>query len=263
MKKLLFAVFCFSLVAVACHPQRSSGADTGAVPEREESFVAPAVIPADIVARINENRAEFIPALEAVISADAQGELILVDKQHFLDQSFIPAGLVPVSSGRSYVPGRAGLSLTPRAEAALEEMSAAARLDGVTLVVSSTYRSYDYQAQVYARNVKQMGQAAADRESAKPGASQHQLGTAVDFGSITDEYADTAAGKWLAANAARFGWSLSFPRGYEPVTGYRWECWHYRYVGKDAAALQNAWFGGVQQYMIVFIDAWKNRAAAR
>ncbi|MCE1197115.1 D-alanyl-D-alanine carboxypeptidase family protein, partial [bacterium] len=86
-------------------------------------------------------------------------------------------------------------------------------------------------------------------------ASQHQLGTAADFGSITDEFAGTAAGKWVAANAGRFGFSLSFPKGLEPVTGYLWESWHFRYIGKEAAALQEEYFGGVQHYLIVFLDA--------
>ena len=110
---------------------------------------------------------------------------------------------------------------------------------------------------MYNRNVREMGQAAADRESARPGTSQHQLGTVIDFGSITDDFADTKAGKWLAENAASFGWSLSFPQGYEDVTGYRWECWHYRYIGKKAADFQKKWFSDVQQFMLEFIDAWK------
>ena len=129
--------------------------------------------------------------------------------------------------------------------------------DGITLVVSSTFRSYDYQKMIYERNVKQMGKEAADRESAVPGTSQHQLGTAVDFGSITDDFAETKAGKWLEANAMKYGWSLSFPQGYEPVTGYRWECWHYRYIGIPACAFQEKWFKNVQQYMMEFIYAWK------
>lgn len=138
-------------------------------------------------------------------------------------------------------------------------MAAAARADGVTLVVSSTYRSWDYQKKVYERNVRELGREAADRESAMPGASQHQLGTAVDFGSITDAFAETKAGLWLVENAYAYGWSLSFPDGYEAVTGFRWESWHYRYVGIEAASLQREWFGDVQQYMIEFVDAWKRK----
>jgi D-alanyl-D-alanine carboxypeptidase len=132
-------------------------------------------------------------------------------------------------------------------------MAAAARRDGITLVVSSAYRSYDYQVGVYNRIVREMGQEAADRESARPGHSQHQTGLAADFGSIDDSFALTAAGRWMAANAPRFGWSLSFPDGYESVTGYRWESWHFRYVGKDLATLIDRYFNGIQQYALRFL----------
>ena len=98
-------------------------------------------------------------------------------------------------SDDNYVFYRNDLSLRIPAEKSLRLMGEGAKQDGITLVVSSTFRSYDYQKIVYERNVKQMGQEAADRESARPGTSQHQLGTAVDFGSITDEFAETKAGK--------------------------------------------------------------------
>jgi D-alanyl-D-alanine carboxypeptidase len=59
-------------------------------------------------------------------------------------------------------------------------------------------------------------------------------------------------------NAARFGWSLSFPEGYEDVNGYDWESWHYRYVGPELAAFIDAYFGGIQQYALQFIHEWEN-----
>ncbi len=101
-----------------------------------------------------------------------------------------------------------------------------------------------------------MGEAAADRESARAGQSQHQLGLAVDFGSIDDSFAETAAAAWLAVNASRRGWSLSYPKGLETVTGYRWESWHYRYLGTAAAALERKRFVGVQQYALAFLEEW-------
>lgn len=199
----------------------------------------------------------FLAELAAVLDADTDGLLVLVDKMHYLDAAYVPQDLVSLEKGASYIPNRAGLSLRRPAEQALERMAAASLRDGVTLVASSTYRSYEYQEGVYGRNVRELGQAAADRESARPGTSQHQLGTVVDFGSITDDFAETKAGRWLAANAGDFGFSLSFPDGYEDITGYRWECWHYRYIGKEAAALQKKYFGDIQQYMMEFIDMWK------
>jgi D-alanyl-D-alanine carboxypeptidase len=187
---------------------------------------------------------------------------LLVDKQHPLPDGYEPDDLVELENG-SYRTGRAGLMLRSAAAAALDEMAWTARAEGLTLVASSTYRSYDYQVEVYSRNVREMGQAAADRESARPGYSQHQLGLIVDFGSITDAFAETKEGIWLAANASRFGWSLSFPDGYEETTGYRWECWHYRYVGKELAEFIDNYFDGIQQYALQFINEWERESAAQ
>jgi D-alanyl-D-alanine carboxypeptidase len=136
-------------------------------------------------------------------------------------------------------------------------MAQAARADGVTLTASSAYRSFDYQTEVYNRNVRMSGQETADRESSRPGFSQHQLGLAVDFGSITDAFAGTAAGRWILVNGPKYGWSLSFPDGYEQLTGYRWESWHYRYVDTALAAFIDTWFGGIQQYALQFIHEWE------
>jgi len=223
----------------------------------EKTFTAPSSIPRKMIDRINTERDKFIPALEGLIASDHDNLLNLVDKTHPLPALFIPPDLAVLAPGRSYVVGKTGLSLRRPVEAGLDIMATEAQKGGVTLLVSSSYRSFDYQKQVYERNVKQMGQTAADRESARPGMSQHQTGCAIDFGSITDDYAKTKAGIWLAQNAEKYGWSLSFPEGYEKITGYRWECWHYRFIGVDAAAFQKEWFGDVQQYMMEFIDAWK------
>jgi D-alanyl-D-alanine carboxypeptidase len=187
---------------------------------------------------------------------------MLVDKQHSLPADYAPDDLVDLGAYQgspSYRLNRTPLMLRKAAADSLQEMAAAACADGVTLVVSSTYRSYDYQDQVYNRNVREMGREAADRESARPGRSQHQTGLVADFGSIDDSFAQTAAGRWMAANAPRFGWSLSFPDGYEHITGYRWESWHFRYVGKDLAAFIDRYFDGIQQYALRFIHEWEAR----
>jgi D-alanyl-D-alanine carboxypeptidase len=178
-----------------------------------------------------------------------------VDKQHGLPDGYEPDDLVELAGG-SYQVNRK-LLLRAAAAEALETMATAARADGVTLIASSAYRSYEYQAEVYARNVRESGQETADRESSRPGYSQHQTGLAVDFGSIDDSFAQTQAGRWLLVNGSRFGLSLSFPDGYEAVTGYRWESWHYRYVGTDLAAFIDTWFGGIQQYALRFIHEWE------
>lgn len=257
--KLQFPGIMFCIVSCAAISGAAFGQETGKS-AGTAVFYAPESIPVALLQAMNSGKDSFFAELDRVVSRDCHGLLVLVDKKNALDSDYEPKDLVPLTANKSYLCNKAGMYLRAPAEAALEEMAAAARRDGVTLVVSSAYRSREYQKTVYERNVRELGQAAADRESARPGTSQHQLGTAVDFGSITDAFAQTVAGKWLAANAGSYGWSLSFPEGYETVTGYRWESWHYRYVGVGATAFQQRWFGGIQQYMIEFIDAWRTYA---
>jgi len=212
----------------------------------------------EIAHRILENQESFLHDLEKLLLKDTMNLLRLVDKKHFLEKEDNPKDIIPLKPNNAYLLNRNDLSLRDFVEDALRKMSFAAKEEGVTIVASSTYRSYEYQDGLYERNVKELGREVADRESARPGTSQHQLGTVVDFGSITDEFALTKAGIWLDQNASRFGFSLSFPQGYEEVTGYRWESWHYRYIGLEACLFQEAYFNNIQQYMLEFIHLWKN-----
>jgi D-alanyl-D-alanine carboxypeptidase len=217
-----------------------------------------AEIPPEVIRETASLAAEgpaFILDLLAAVEGDPYLRL-LVDKKTPLPSGYEPEDLTELGGG-SYLAGRSGLLLRRAAADALEEMAAAAAAEGITLTVSSAYRSFTYQKEVYARNVRQMGQEAADRESARPGYSQHQTGLAADFGSIDDSFAQTDAGRWILVNAGRFGWSLSFPQGYEEHTGYRWESWHYRYVGRELAHFIDTYFGGIQQYTLQFLRAWE------
>ncbi|HAH62837.1 MAG TPA: peptidase M15 [Treponema sp.] len=210
----------------------------------------------------------FLSDLDRVLRFDASGAeddiplLTLADRQHPLPDGYAPKQLVQLVKNTDYTINRADLSLRPEASEALSALGRAARSDGVTLLVSSTYRSYEYQKTVYEKWVELDGQEEADRESARPGTSQHQLGTAADFGSISDDFAATSMGAWMTAHAAEYGWSLSFPQGYENVTGYRWESWHFRYVGKDACMFQKKYFSDIQQFMLEFVHAWKSAAVS-
>ncbi len=206
---------------------------------------------------IQQNAKDFIAEFEQVYKNDKDFLLVLVDKTHHLAKDYKPEDLIPLSNNDYYSVSRNDLSLRVPVAKALQVMAAGALEDNVWLLVSSTFRSYEYQEKLFARWVEIDGLEEAERESARAGTSQHQLGTAIDFGSIDDSFAQTKAGKWLDENAAKYGFSLSFPQGYEPVTGYRWECWHYRYIGVDACKLQEKWFGDIQQYMMEFIDAWE------
>ncbi|MDR2730615.1 MAG: M15 family metallopeptidase [Treponema sp.] len=181
---------------------------------------------------------------------------ILVDKEHPLDSGYEPDDLIGLKNA-SYRVNRNDLTLRSAAAASLEEMARTAKEAGLTLLASSAYRSFEYQTTVYERNVREMGKTAADRESARPGHSQHQLGLVIDFGSIDDSFARTKESQWLSANASRYGWSLSYPEEYESLTGYRWESWHYRYVGKELAYFIDTWFDGIQQHALRFIHEYE------
>lgn len=210
----------------------------------------------------NGDPEEFLADLHRVLEVeknfrtDDLSLYYLIDKKHAVGSDYVPRDLVPVKGNELWNVSRNDLSLRPEAYAALEDLSRAALNDGIKLLVSSTYRSYQYQEGLFNRYVKQDGLELAERYSARPGTSQHQLGVAIDFGSITDDWGDTKMGKWVYDHAADFGWSLSFPQGYEDVTGYMWECWHFRYIGKEACRFQKKWFGNIQQFMLEFLDAW-------
>ena len=200
---------------------------------------------------------EFLSDLEIVLSEEIDDQFRLVDKKNYLPDGYVPKNLTKLTKNDHYIINRNDLSLIQYVEEALCVMADAAKEDGITLVVSSTYRSFEYQTNLFNRYVKQDGYEEAVRYSAPPGTSQHQMGVAIDFGTIDDSFAETKQGKWLNTNAWKYGWSLSFPEGYEDITGYMWECWHFRYLGKNACTFQKKYFSDIQQYMIEFIDLWK------
>ena len=205
--------------------------------------------------RVAEDPHGFLSLVRDVLAAPTE-LIVLVDKNTPLPATYAPDDLVPLSE----FAGRIGYAVGEREirriiAADLLEMAAAARDDGVELVVQSAYRSYAYQDQLFTAYAARHGETAASMFSARPGRSQHQLGTAVDFAPIAREFADTPAGLWLAEHAWRFGFSLSYPEGYEEATGYIFEPWHFRYIGRDAARLEREFFGAVQQHMLEFFHA--------
>lgn len=226
-----------------------------------KTALAAAAIPADLAASVLEKaRAKPEPffALLAAISRQRKADpqrFARADKEVALDPSYEPADLVSLD-GTAISVSRKGHRLRAPAFEALSKMSAAAAAGGVTLLVGSSYRSYAYQKQVFERDVAESGEASASRSTARPGRSQHQLGTAVDFAPISASFAATKAGQWVAARAGAYGFSRSYPEGMESVTGYIPESWHFRYLGTEAVALQDGWFGGVQHYLLKFLQAW-------
>ena len=209
-------------------------------------------LPADISALIKEKRVPFLVTLNRILSY-SKDTFALADKQHSLPSDYAPADLVSLNDYPLAV-SRNDLSLRRIIMPDVMAMKTAAENDGLNLVFSSSYRSFAYQDIVYKRNVKELGQEQADRESARPGTSQHQLGTVIDFGSVTDAFGNTPEGKWLFDHAWEYGFTLSYPEGFEQLTGYRHESWHYRWIGRPAAMLVHEYFKDIQHYFLYYIN---------
>lgn len=130
----------------------------------------------------------------------------------------------------SYSPG-----LDSTAESQFNALSEDAAKEGLNIWLASGYRSYDYQKNIYDNYVSIYGADTADTFSARPGYSEHQTGLAIDVNTIDDSFANTPESDWLAANCSKYGFIIRYPKGKESVTGYKYEPWHIRYVGKEKA----------------------------
>ena len=166
---------------------------------------------------------------------------VVINKRpkHRLSANWEPSDLVSIPR-RMMMPGRNG-QVRRKVLPALKKMLRAAKRKGLRLNVRSAYRSFHTQCVTYESKVRKHGKEHAMRYSAKPGHSQHQLGTTVDISAarldwtLSDNLAKTREGRWLARNASRFGFVLSYPKNREKATGYAFEPWHFRYVGKKTA----------------------------
>ena len=172
--------------------------------------------------------------------ADAEGLLILVNKQNKVSEDYVPKDLEEI---KYYASDRVASSRYMKAEAAdaFHKLVEAAMKEDLDLLMTTAYRSYDFQKTLYDNYVKNEGQEAADTFSAKPGQSEHQTGLSVDVSSssvdykLTSLFGQTEEGKWLAHNAHKYGFIIRFPEGKENITGYMYEPWHIRYVGLQVA----------------------------
>lgn len=160
----------------------------------------------------------------------------IINKQRPVPAEYEPTDLTPLT----LTPSLNGQPLRAAAANAFDAMYAAAQLEGITLQLTSGYRSYNMQTNTYQQYVNQLGEEAANLTSAKPGHSEHQTGLAADITSpegctVQTCFANTAAGIWTATHAWEYGYILRYPEGYTHITGYEYEPWHYRYVGTELA----------------------------
>lgn len=179
---------------------------------------------------------------EVVYTVEPDSVAVMVNKQFGLPDSYKPSDLVYPDVPFIFSEKIEKRMLRRVAATALEEMFAGAKKDGVHLAGVSGYRSEATQTRLFNNYVAKDGEEKARTYSAVPGHSEHQTGLAIDLSGTDGKcaaescFAGTKEADWLAAHAAEYGFIIRYPEGKQEITGYMYEPWHVRYVGKDIAA---------------------------
>ena len=162
--------------------------------------------------------------------------LVLVNKNNKLDNNYKPKDLeiinIKYSNKDKY--------LRKEAKEAFEQLSEDASKLNLSIIAVSTFRSYSYQKNLYSEYVNKKGKKYADLCSARPGHSEHQTGLSLDvMGSNKDynKFDESKEFNWMINNAYKYGFILRYPKDKEHITGFKYEPWHYRYVGKEIAKI--------------------------
>ena len=175
---------------------------------------------------------------ENPLTEDTGDILMIVNKEYGLSEEYKPKDLTKVERCDFSVGSDECHQLKKEPAEAIEEMFAAAREDGYEIIMRTGYRSYGYQAALYESYKEQDGEEAADKYSARPGSSEHQSGLCCDVGiegKDLNAFEGTDEAKWIADNSWKYGFVVRYPQDKEDITGYMYEAWHIRYVGKEAA----------------------------
>lgn len=171
---------------------------------------------------------------DAVETDTTKGILMLVNKFNYLTEDYEVEDLVDMSIQYAFN----GKQIKEEVYNAFKAMAINASKESLKLVANSTYRTYSYQKNIYASYKNSKGTEYADSYAARAGHSEHQTGLSIDISTLnstTDNFAETKEFTWLMDNAYKYGFILRYPEGKEYLTGYNYESWHYRYVGKDVA----------------------------
>lgn len=152
--------------------------------------------------------------------------VVVVNKTYSLPKNFAPNNLKTLNG---YI------KVVDYVKKAFNELKSDATSIGLNIYASSGYRSYTDQKYIYNNYVKIDGKKQADTYSARAGHSEHQTGLAIDLNTINSSFANTSESKWLKENCYKYGFIIRYPKGKEKITGYTYEPWHIRYVGKDLA----------------------------
>ena len=171
--------------------------------------------------------------------------MIIVNKTYSVPESY-----VPVDSYEPITTERCNQCINKEVMEAFRLMQSDATSLGLHIYIASGYRGYTYQERLYGNYVSMSGKEKADTYSARPGHSEHQTGTCFDLNTVDDSFAYTNEGKWVNENAYLYGFIIRYPKGKETITGYQYESWHLRYVGKELASklYQNGDWMTIEEY---------------
>ena len=186
-----------------------------------------------IIKNVNMNL-DYEPYTNITKAKNLNTNKILVNKYYSLDEKYEPDNLETISKQYALE----GMELVHDAKIAFEEMAKAAKKENLNIIAMSTYRDYNYQVKIYNQYVKADGQEKVDTYSGRPGHSEHQTGLAVDVynGKVNyTKFETTKEFAWMNEHAHEYGFILRFPKDKIEETGYTYESWHYRYVGKNEA----------------------------
>ena len=179
-----------------------------------------------------------IPELKDVLTYDDGNLLVLVNKYHGVTRDYEPKDMVEVDLSMA---AWDGIMIKKEAYDAFTELFRDAEAQGFTLAVCSGYRSYEYQQELFENALATQSEAEAHMFSAYPGRSEHHTGLAIDVTSpsmnwaLSQDFASYPEGQWLDEHCQDYGFILRYQKGKEDITGYQYEPWHFRYVGKEVA----------------------------
>lgn len=160
--------------------------------------------------------------------------LILVNKFNYLTEEFAPEDLVNMGLQYAF----SGKKIREEVYGAFKRLVKDAKKEDLTIVANSTFRTYDYQENLYTSYKNNNGKEYADNYAARAGYSEHQTGLAIDVSTLNSTMAnfeETEEFEWLQEHAHEYGFILRYPKDKEFITGYNYESWHYRYVGEKVA----------------------------
>jgi len=185
-----------------------------------------------ILERVNTNR-DYPYYSNIQLSDVSLDKQVLVNKYFALSKDFIPSDMISVSP-------YGNVKMVREAAEAFIELCNQAKKDGYTIMGISGYRSYETQKNLYNRYLQKDPQSVVDSYSARAGHSEHQTGLAIDVSSNNPDiltFEMSSSFKWMKDNAHLYGFIIRYQKGKEDITGYKYEPWHYRYVGKEIATL--------------------------